>query len=57
MSRAKARLDERSMREFGQRVVKMVSTAPVRAGAQARSAGGEGRWHHTLYSRDRYRLD
>ncbi|MGA8742397.1 MAG: LytTR family DNA-binding domain-containing protein [Terracidiphilus sp.] len=29
MSRAKARLDERSMREFGQRVVKMVSTAPV----------------------------
>ncbi|MGA7245827.1 MAG: LytTR family DNA-binding domain-containing protein [Terracidiphilus sp.] len=29
MSRAKARLDERSMREFGQRVVKMVSTAPA----------------------------
>jgi two-component system LytT family response regulator len=29
MCRAKARLDERSMREFGQRVVKMVSTAPI----------------------------
>ncbi|MGA9584011.1 MAG: LytTR family DNA-binding domain-containing protein [Terracidiphilus sp.] len=29
MCRAKARLDERSMREFGQRVMKMVSAAPV----------------------------
>jgi two-component system, LytTR family, response regulator len=29
MARAKARLDERSMREFGQRVMKMVSTAPA----------------------------
>ncbi|HMG88275.1 MAG TPA: LytTR family DNA-binding domain-containing protein [Terracidiphilus sp.] len=29
MTRAKARLDERSMKEFGQRVVKMVSTAPA----------------------------
>ncbi len=29
MARAKARLDERSMREFGQRVMKMVSAAPA----------------------------
>ncbi len=29
MCRAKARLDERSMREFGQRVMKMVNAAPV----------------------------
>jgi len=29
MCRAKARLDERSMREFGQRVMKMVSAAPA----------------------------
>ena len=31
MVRAKARLDERSMREFGQRVMKMVSAAPSAA--------------------------
>ena len=29
MTRAKARLDERSMKEFGQRVMKMVSAAPA----------------------------
>lgn len=29
MTRAKARLNERSMKEFGQRVMKMVSTAPA----------------------------
>jgi two-component system, LytTR family, response regulator len=29
MARAKARLDERSMKEFGQRVMKMVSAAPA----------------------------
>jgi len=29
MARVKARLDERSMKEFGQRVMKMVSTAPA----------------------------
>jgi two-component system, LytTR family, response regulator len=29
MARVKARLDERSMKEFGQRVMKMVSAAPV----------------------------
>ena len=28
MARAKVRLDERSMKEFGQRVVKMVNSAP-----------------------------
>ena len=33
MGRAKARLDERSMREFGQRVMKMVPPRP-RAGAR-----------------------
>jgi two-component system LytT family response regulator len=31
MARAKTRLDERSLREFGQRVMKMVSTAPSSA--------------------------
>lgn len=31
MARAKTRLDERSLREFGQRVMKMVSTAPSAA--------------------------
>ena len=31
MTRAKARLDERSMREFGQRVMKMVSAVPAAA--------------------------
>ena len=39
MTRAKARLDERSMKEFGQRVMKMVSAAPA-----ARSAGSTGWW-------------
>lgn len=31
MDRVKARLDERSMREFGQRIVKMAATAPAAA--------------------------
>ena len=57
MCRAKARLDERSMREFGQRVMKMVSAAPSAPGAQAGSAGGEGRRNDALCARNRYRLD
>ena len=57
MARAKARLDERSMNEFGQRVMKMVSCGSGRCRAKARSAGGEIWRHNALHSRNRYRLD
>ncbi len=42
MARVKTRLDERSLREFGQRVMKMVSTAP--SPGRMRIAAGTGWW-------------
>ncbi len=57
MVRVKSRLDERSLKEFGQRVMKMVSAAPAaperRLDRLVVKSGGT----HALHSRDRYRLD
>ncbi len=52
MTRAKARLDERSMKEFGQRVMKMVSAAPAsperRLDRLVVKAGGTTRFVRTV---------
>jgi two-component system LytT family response regulator len=52
MTRVKSRLDERSLREFGQRVMKMVSTAPAaperRLDRLVVKAGGTTRFIRTI---------
>ena len=56
MARVKTRLDERSLREFGQRMMRLASAAPA-ARAPLGPPRHQIRRHHALSSRGRYRLD
>ena len=49
LARAKARLEERSLHEFGQRVMKMVTAAPASSDRRLRPPGGEGGWHDGVF--------
>ena len=55
MARARARLGERDLRGFGQRLIDLAATG--QRAALLGSPGGEGRRHHAVRARRRDRLD
>ena len=56
LARAKARHDERGLREFGRNALRLLA---ARSGGRplSRSPGSERRWNHSLHSGGRHRLD